>query len=76
MADVIRLPDPTRLAACREALRHRAAHVGARPEQQRRALCVLLQALDEGRSTACAVALALSELRPAYPAWHPSGGAA
>lgn len=76
MADVIRLPDPARLTACREALRHRAARIGAQPQQRRRALVVLLRELEAGRSTACAVALALSELRPMRHAWHPSGGAA
>lgn len=76
MADVIRLPDPARLAACREALRHRAARIGAQAHQRRRALAVLIRELEAGRSTAAALALALSELRPMRHAWHPSGGAA
>lgn len=76
MADVIRLPDPARLAACRDALRYRAARIGAQHHQRSRAMLVLLRELNAGRSAAAAVALALSELRPVRHAWHPSGGAA
>lgn len=80
MADVIRLPDPARLDACREVLRLRANRLGATKALRRRALAVLIRELEAGRSTACAVALAnsamLRDVRGAAWCPPPSGDAA
>lgn len=61
-AVIVRLPDPTCLRAGMQAVRHRAAAYDATADALRRALRILLQEMQAGRSTAAAVALANTSL--------------
>lgn len=63
MGTVAHLPDRTRLSAGMEAVRTRAEAVDASAAELRHAQAVLLRAMTEGRSTAAAIALAVSEFR-------------
>lgn len=68
MSAVIYTPDFRRLKAGREAVRSRAANLGATVESTRQALSVLLREMQAGRSTAASVALANGSLRSqAFP---------
>lgn len=75
-AVIVQLPDPLRLRAGMDAVRARAASVGASTDALRRSLAVLLRELQSGRSTASAVALANSALLPKRHLSHFPGDAA
>lgn len=63
MSAVIQLPNPLNLRAGMQAVRERAAFVGASSDALRRALQVLLREMQDGRSTAASVAVANGTLR-------------
>ena len=63
MSAVIQLPNPLNLRAGMQAVRERAAFVGASSDALRRALMVLLREMQDGRSTAASVALANGTMR-------------
>ena len=64
MSAVIQLPNPINLRAGMEAVRERAKAVGASSDALRGALATLLREMQQGRSTAGAVAVAVGTLRP------------
>lgn len=63
MSAVIYAPDFRHLQAARQAVRTRAANLGATAESTKQALSVLFHEMQAGRSTAASVALANGSLR-------------
>mgnify|MGYP001264859153 CR=1 FL=1 len=74
MATIIPLPSPIHLRAGMEAVRERGQSLGVSADTVRRALQVLLREMQAGRSSAAAVALANSSMRPHR--WATPGDAA
>lgn len=63
--NVITLPGNARaLSAVRGAINERAKNIGASDEQRRHAIGVAFAAMREGRSSALAISLGNSDLRP------------
>lgn len=61
--NTLHLPNPIRLRAVRQAIAHRATATCASTTATRRALATALHEMQEGRSAAVAIAVALKTLR-------------
>lgn len=70
MSAVIQLPNPINLRAGMAAVSERARSTGASVESLRKARATLLREMQDGRSTAAAVALAVASFRDASALPH------
>lgn len=62
MHNVIQLGETRNYTAAKQAIATRCRRIGAAPHVMRRATAVAIRELQAGRSTACAIALAWSEI--------------